>query len=118
MNPVTIDLQKHPNLQFRIDSFTVPAAVRPEFVAQMRKNLAVISKQPGFLGHVVFEKTGGPTTFDIATIAVWESPEAVAAATGAVRAHYESTGFDMRATLARWGVVASIGDFRAPAELQ
>src|SRR6202022_1577387 len=32
-----------------------------------------IKTLPGFPGHVTFAKSGGPTTFDIVTIAVWES---------------------------------------------
>ncbi len=118
MRPVTIDLQAHPNLQFRIDGFSVPAASRPDFEAAMRRNLTFIETLPGFLGHVVFEKTTGPSTFDIVTIAVWESPEAVAAAGDKVRAYYQSIGFDMPAMLERWGVTAALGYYRAPPALQ
>jgi heme-degrading monooxygenase HmoA len=118
MRPVTIDLQAHPNLEFRIDAFSVPAATRPEFEAVMHRNLAFIETLPGFLGHVVFEKTTGPSTFDIVTFAVWESSEAMAAAGEKVRAYYKSIGFDMPATLARWGVTAAIGNYHAPASLQ
>ena len=116
--PITIDLQAHPNLQFRIDAFTVPAASRAEFEAAMHRNLAFIAKLPGFMSHMVFEKTSGPTTFDIVTIAVWESPEAIAAAGEKVRAYYKSIGFDMQATLARLGITASLGYYRAPPALQ
>lgn len=114
--PLTIDLRAHPNLQFRIDAFTVPAASRAEFEAAMHRNLAFLETLPGFQGHVVFEKTGGPTTFNIVTIAVWESPEAIAAAGEKVRAYYQRIGFDMQATMARLGVTASIGAYRAPVE--
>ncbi len=118
MRSVTIDLQTHPNLQFRIDGFSVPAASRPEFETAMRRNLTFIQTLPGFLGHLVFEKSAGPSTLDIVTIAVWESQEAVAAAGEKVRAYYESIGFDMPAMLARWGVTAALGFYRAPATLQ
>src|ERR1700745_2268266 len=80
MHPLTIDLQAHPHLQFRIDAFTIPAASRAEFEAAMRRNLAFLETLPGFLNHMVFEKTSGPTTFNLVTIAVWESAEAIAAA--------------------------------------
>ena len=118
MQPLSIDLQAHPNQQFRIDAFTVPAASRAEFEAAMRRNLAFLEKLPGFRGHTVFEKTSGPTTFDIVTIAVWESPEAIARAGEKVRAYYQSIGFDMPAMLARWGVTAALGSYRAPPALQ
>lgn len=118
MKPVTIDLQAHPHLQFRIDAFSVPAAARPEFEAAMHRNLAFLETLQGFQGHVAFEKTGGPSTFDIVTIAVWESPEAVASAGEKVRAYYQEIGFDMQAMIARWGVTASLGFYRAPPALQ
>jgi hypothetical protein len=37
MHNMTIDLQAHPDLQFRIDAFSVPAASRPDFEAAMRR---------------------------------------------------------------------------------
>ena len=116
--PLTIDLQAHPNLQFRIDAFAVPAASRAEFEAAMRRNLAFIETLPGLMSHMVFEKTSGPTTFNIVTVAVWESPEAIAAAGEKVCTYYQSIGFDMPATLARLGVTASLGYYRAPLALQ
>ena len=115
---INIDLNAHPQLQFRIDSFSVPAAARSEFEAAMRRNLAFIETLAGFQGHVVFEKTGGPTTFDIVTIAVWESSDSLAKAGEKVRAHYQSIGFDMPAMLARWNVTASLGNYHAPGALQ
>ena len=118
MQPLTIDLEALPNLQFRIDAFSVPAASRADFEAAMRRNLAFIENLPGFRGHTVFEKTAGPTTFDIVTIAVWESAEAIAAAGAKVRAYYQSIGFDMPAMIAAWGVKASLGYYRAPLALQ
>ncbi len=118
IQPLTIDLQARPNLQFRIDAFTVPAASRPEFEAAMHRNLTFLKTMAGFNHHMVFEKTNGPTTFDIVTIAVWDSPEAIAAATEKVRAYYQSIGFDMPAVLGRLGIAASLGYYNAPAALQ
>jgi Antibiotic biosynthesis monooxygenase len=116
--PLTIDPQSNPNLQFRIDAFSVPAPARPEFEAAIHPNLAFISTLPGFMNHLVFEKTSGPTTFEIVTIAVWESEEAIAAAAEKVRAYYLSMGFDMPAMVARLGITASLGYYRVPLELQ
>ena len=118
MQPLTIDLQARPNQQFRIDSFAVPAASRSEFEAAMHQNAAFLEMLPGFKGHMVFEKLSGPTTFDIVTIAVWDSPEAMASAGEKVRAHYQSIGFNMQAMIARWGVTASLGNYHAPLSLQ
>jgi hypothetical protein len=116
--PLTIDLQARPNLQFRIDAFNVPTSSRAEFEDLMHRNLTFIETQPGFVNHLVFEKTNGPTTFNIVTVAVWERPEAIAAASEKVRDYYRSIGFDMSAVLARLGITASLGYYRAPPELQ
>lgn len=115
---ITIDLETNPGLQFRIDSFNVPAESRGEFVQAMQRNLAFVETLPGFLGHVVFEKTSGPTSFNLATIAVWESAEAIGAAAANVREYYRSIGFDVQETLARLGIKAEIGNYEAPAGLQ
>jgi len=115
---ITIDIERNPNLQFRIDNFSVPEGSRDEFEAAMRRNRAFIKTLPGFLGHVVFEKTGGPTPFNVATIAIWESKEAVDRAGEEVRAYYKKIGFDMPAMLARWGIKAEVGNFTAPRKMQ
>jgi heme-degrading monooxygenase HmoA len=97
---------------FRIDSFVVPAAARPELEAAMRRSLALLESLPGFQGHLVLEKAGGPTSINLMTIAAWESPEALEAAAASMRAHYRQIGFDPAASLARWGVGAELGSFR------
>jgi len=117
-SPFTIDLQGHPHLQFRIDAFNVPASSRGEFEEAMRRNLAFLETVSGFLHHMVFEKTNGPTEFNLVTIAVWESPEAIAAAGEKVKAYYQSIGFDVQATLTRLGITASLGYYNAPLALQ
>ena len=113
-----IDIRDNPGLQFRIDSFDVPGESREEFVEAMQRNLAFISGLGGFLGHVVFEKTDGPTSYNIATMAVWESADAVEAAGGQVRDYYRRIGFDVQETLTRLGIKASIGNYSAPPQLQ
>jgi heme oxygenase (mycobilin-producing) len=115
---ITIDLETNPDLQFRIDSFHVPAESRGEFVKAMHRNLAFLETLPGFLGHVVFEKNGGPTDLNLVTIAVWESAEAIEAAGAKVREYYGRIGFDVQETLARLRVRAEIGTYAVPANLQ
>jgi quinol monooxygenase YgiN len=116
--PIQIDVANHPNQRFRIDAFEVPAAARGEFEAAMERNMAFIKTQPGFLGHVVFTKVSGPTTFNVATIAVWEDQAAIDKASVQVRAYWQRIGLDMPAMIARWGVKASLGYYQASAELQ
>jgi hypothetical protein len=78
----------------------------------MRRNEAFLETLPGFRGHIVLEKTGGPTTFNVVTIAAWESREAHEAAKAKVRSYYLSIGFDPSAMMAHWGVRAERGEFR------
>jgi quinol monooxygenase YgiN len=113
MSQLTIDLDSSPDLHFRIDNFSVPPEARAEFLATMQRNLAFIQTLPGFRGHLVFEKTGGPSTFDYATIAVWESKEAIEAAVAEVRAYYQSIGFDLQSMVSRLGINSVQGAFRA-----
>ncbi len=118
MSSLTIDLGREPQLAFRIDHFQVPAASRPEFDAAVRRNLAFLDTLPGFRGHVVFEKTGGPGAFDVTTIAIWQDQRAMDAAGARVREYYRSIGFDPASAMARWGVRGELGTYRAPPELQ
>jgi hypothetical protein len=69
----------------------------------MRRNLDFFRTLPGFRGHVTFEKSGGPSTFNLVTVAAWENREALDATGKEMRAYYQRIGFDMPATLQRWG---------------
>jgi Antibiotic biosynthesis monooxygenase len=118
MSSFTLDFTRHPQLRFRIDSFSVPEAARVDFEAAMQRNLAFIETLPGFLGHLVFKKASGPSNFNIVTIAAWESPQAIEKAIPAVRQYYEEIGFNPAEATARWGVAAEIGEYELPPELQ
>src|SRR5262245_36440585 len=100
-------------LSLRVDSFFIPELARGEFEAAMRRNLAFIEKLPGYRGHLVLDKTSGPTEFNVVTIAVWESQDAYDRAAAEVAAYYARIGFDGAGTLARWGARAEIGAFVA-----
>jgi heme-degrading monooxygenase HmoA len=117
MSHPPIDLQD-PQAYYRIDSFEIPEAARPELEAAMRRNLEFLRTLPGFRGHVAFEKSGGPSTFNLVTVAAWENREALDAAGKEVRAYYQRIGFDMAGTLQRWGVTMVRAEYQAPARLQ
>ena len=102
-----------PNLRYRLDNFSVPEASCDDFEQAMSRNLAFLETLPGFLGHFVFEKTGGPTSFNIATVAVWASQAAIDAAGARVRAYYDQIGFDMPSFIAEHEVTAELGCFKA-----
>lgn len=111
MTLLTTPLESDPALQFRIDAFEVPEDTRAEFEEATRRNLAFLATLPGFRGHLVFRKTGGASRFDVVTIAVWESREALDAAGSAVRAYYQRIGFDRAEALARWRVSSELGGY-------
>jgi Antibiotic biosynthesis monooxygenase len=89
---------------------------RDEFEAAMNRNLAFLETVPGFLGHSVFEKADGPSTFNIVTIAAWEGRKAIDNAGKQVRAYYQSIGFEPAAAMQGWGVKAEIGNYSTPHE--
>jgi hypothetical protein len=90
-----IDVARNPGGVYLIDTFTVPAAARPEFEAAMRRNRAFIR-----------------------TLAAWESAAAIERAKAQVTTYYESIGFDMQSAIQSWGVTLSRAICSAPDELQ
>ena len=105
-------IESEAGLSYRLDCFFIPEAAREEFEAAMRRNLAFLETLPGFRGHQVLEKTAGPTSFNVVTIATWASRQALESASGRVGAYYRQIGFDAAAVLARWGARAELGVFQ------
>src|SRR5262245_22418424 len=99
------------SFSYRVDCFFIPEAAREESEAAIRRNLAFLETLPGFRGHKVLEKTAGPTSFNVVTIAAWASRQALESAAGRVGAYYRQIGFDAAALLARWGARAELGVF-------
>lgn len=114
MASFTLDLDHDPNVQLRIDSFFVPDAARAEFEAVMQRNITFIKTQPGFRWHLAFEKASGNSTFNVVTIAVWESRAAIDNAVAEVRAFYASIGFNPHEFTTRLGITADIGSHYVP----
>jgi hypothetical protein len=105
--------EMRPGSQYRIDCFDVPTTARSEFEAAMHRNFAFIKTLPGFLWHFVFEKSSGPSRFNVVTIAAWESADAINNAVSAVRQYYQKIGFDPVAATAKWGVAGEIGQYES-----
>jgi predicted ester cyclase len=115
--PPVIDARRAPDGVYLVDTFLVPAAARAAFEAAMRRNREYIRTLEGFRGDTVLVRKLGES-FDIATIAVWESEAAIAQAKAQVAAFYERIGFDMPAAIAGWGVTLQRSICEAPAALQ
>jgi len=112
-----LDTRRAPTGVYLIDTFLVPALTRGEFESAMRRNREYIRTLEGFRGDAVLVRNQGES-FDIATIAVWESPAAIAHAKDQVAAFYQRIGFDMSAAIARWGVAFQRTICEAPVALQ
>ncbi|HYQ05347.1 MAG TPA: ester cyclase [Polyangiaceae bacterium] len=112
-----VDTQRAPSGVYLIDTFVVPAAARAEFETAMRRNREYIRTLEGFRGDAVFVRTQGES-FDIATLAAWDSPAAIARAKVEVAAFYQRIGFDMGGSIARWGVTLQRSICEAPTALQ
>ena len=114
---LVIDTGAAPGGIYLIDTFKVPSSARGPFEAAMKRNRDFIRTLDGFRGDAVFLRKQGDA-FDIATIAAWESPEAIAHAKERVAAFYESIGFDMHAQIESWGVTLERTICEAPPALQ
>ena len=114
---LVIDTFAAPGGVYLIDTFKVPESARGPFEAAMKRNREFIRTLDGFRGDAVFLRKQGES-FDIATIAAWESPAAIARAKERVTAFYESIGFDMQKQLASWGVTLERTICEAPPALQ
>ncbi|HYP77664.1 MAG TPA: ester cyclase [Polyangiaceae bacterium] len=112
-----LQTRRAPTGVYLIDTFSVPAAVRSEFDSAMRRNREFIRTLEGFRGDAVLLRNQGEG-FDIATIAVWDSPAALAQAKQEVRAFYQRIGFDLESSIARWGVAFQRTVCEAPLTLQ
>jgi hypothetical protein len=88
---------------YLVDTFKIPSAPRVEVEVAMRRNRMFLRTLDGFCGDLVLVRAQGDS-FDIATVAAWESPAAMAAAKERVAEYYRQIGFDMPASIARWGV--------------
>jgi hypothetical protein len=117
VSALVLDTRRAPTGVYLIDTFLVPAAARDELETAMRRNREYIRTLEGFCGDAVLVRRQGES-FDIATIAVWESPAAIARAKEQVADFYQRIGFDMPAAIARWGVSFQRTICEAPAELQ
>lgn len=106
---------------YRLDTFTVPAAGRAEFLGRVAATHAVLRAQPGFVRDAVLERPlAGPSEVDgsgadasvIATLVEWESEQAAAPVAAAVAAAHRAAGFDRAEMFARLGIRADLAAYR------
>jgi heme-degrading monooxygenase HmoA len=83
-----------------------------EFPAKAKRTRQLFRTLPGFVQGYLLEQTGGPGAFNVVTIAIWESAEAIETARKAVIARHEAIGFDPQEILARLGIKADLATYR------
>ena len=98
---------------YRTDKFVVPPVARAEFLERVRQTHEVLRKQPGFVRDVILEQRSGPGTFNVVTIAEWESEAVMHDVRAAVAAFHASIGFDPAEMMERLGITADIGIYGA-----
>ena len=81
-------------MPYRIDTFTLPAAARPEFERRSLQTIALLRQQPGFIRDTWFEKIAGNGSVDVVTMVEWRDEASIASAGAAVRAMNDANGFD------------------------
>ena len=101
---------------YRVDKFIVPQAAREEFLSRVFQTHTVLRRQPGFVGDLLLERTGGPGKFNFVTVAEWESEDFVAGARAAVQAMHRSENFDPQELFQRLGIEPDLGNYRRIAE--
>src|SRR4029079_7831551 len=79
---------------YRVDKFIVPETARDEFLSRVFQTHQVLRRQPGFVGDLLLEQSGGPGRFNFVTVAEWESEDFVPGARAAVQAMHRSQNFD------------------------
>lgn len=96
---------------FRIDRFSVPTAVLPDFMSRLRRIENLLAGQPGCLQNRVLVATDSAAEFNVLTLVEWAHAEAMAAARAAAQAQYSKEGFDPAAFMRQLGVRADLGSF-------
>ena len=94
-------------MPYRIDTFTLPEAARPEFERRSLQTIALLRRQPGFVRDTWFEKVAGDGSVNVVTMVEWENEQNIRAAGQAVRAMHAGNGFDAAAFVREHGIVES-----------
>ena len=99
-------------LIYRVDRFRVPAAARAEFLARVEKTHRILRTLPGFIQDAILEQTDGPGQFNVVTIAIWYSQQAIEGARAAVIAGHQQAGFSPQEMFSRLGIEADVGTYQ------
>lgn len=94
---------------FRVDKFLVPAAVLPDFLAQMQRIQGQVRDLPGCLRDLLLTRTGGNGEFNVVRLIEWADAQALTEALPVVQRRFMQQGIDPRAFTEKLGVRADFG---------
>ena len=97
---------------YRVDKFVVPAGVREEFLAKVRRTHDQLRTLPGMVDDVLLEQSGGPGEFNIVTMVEWAGEEFIEGAIAAVTALHREIGFNPQEFARENGIRADIALYR------
>ena len=102
---------------YRIDTFSLPEAARPEFELRSSQTIALLRKQPGFVRDHWFEKVSGNGSVDMITMVEWEDAASIDSAGQAARAMHAANGFDAAVFVRQHSIIESKAVYRSRSEL-
>ena len=87
-----------------IDTFIVPEESKNEFREAAVRAQDFIKTLPGYVEGYIYEQTGGESSANFLTTAVWKNEAAFEDAKKAVLAEYAKRGYDPAVTRQRLGI--------------
>jgi Antibiotic biosynthesis monooxygenase len=101
---------------YRIDTFSLPEAARPEFELRSAQTISLLRRQPGFVRDHWFEKVSGHGSVNLITMVEWEDEASIQSAAQVVRAMHSANGFDAADFVQRHGIIESKAVYRSRKE--
>ena len=84
-----------------VDKFIVPEESKAELLQASHESASFLRTLPGFVEGFIYEKSDGPTRYNVMTTAVWANDEAFENAKKAAAAEFQKRGFRPQEIMAR-----------------
>jgi heme-degrading monooxygenase HmoA len=97
---------------YRIDKFVVPSTSKSEFLQKVHETHMILRSLPGFVSDFIVEQVGGPSNFNIVTIAIWENQSAIEKARDVMHEHQSAAGFNPQEFWDRLDIKADLGNYK------
>lgn len=94
---------------YKVDKYNVPYEARDEFEARTAGIRQVLQHQNGFIQDFYLEQVAGPGSFNIVTIAEWESAKDIEKAKSAVSTYLKELNLNPGKMMKRLNIQADVG---------